>query len=685
MNVKSKLWSLVTLNIAAIGVFSVYLVTVFVSSNHQLFLMNSTLSELESVIDLRVSINRQMEKVPDYLYSESQSEYQTFKKFGEMTRDSLKHWLAMEKERLKYEKDGDSEILEIQEIKEIYAQALELVEEAFSLAKSGEKEKAYDLLEHKIDFLIDDTLFNLINHATGKEMDEIHDVLREVLLKLGAIPWVAHKGEQHLILIQKAINNIITIDRVRLYIVTSIKEAFEYVLTGDLDEKINYIEYNHRAHEALIHWKEDLLKTDDLHVSGRDENIQQAAEAAKLFSQIETLISRSFEMKEAGDEAQSLKLLEIEVENYSDNKLLPLLATVLEDEMIDVEELSQDLKQTILNAGLTALFVMLLVAFFIIISTIKIINSIIHPLDKLTKSARIIGSGNLKYQIAGLNGEFDELGAAFNQMTGSLRRSENELIRHQKHLEELVLERTAELEATQKEVVKNEKLSTLGKLTSIVSHELRNPLGVISTSLYTIGEKLKGKEYGIERALARAERNVVRCDNIIAELLDYTRNKNLDLELTPIDPWLDEILDEQKIPDGILLERKLKANSSVYIDREKLRRCVINIFSNAMESIITKEDRTAGDELIVATRLEGDKLVIEITDTGGGIPQQELGKVFEPLFSTKSFGVGLGLPIVKQLIEQHNGGISLESDHNEGTRATIWLPAGENDMAAASN
>ena len=252
------------------------------------------------------------------------------------------------------------------------------------------------------------------------------------------------------------------------------------------------------------------------------------------------------------------------------------------------------------------------------------------------------------------------------------KRAEDEIARHRDRLEELVGERTLELEEAHEKLVRQERLATLGQLTATVSHELRNPLGTVRTSVFTIRERVDAADQKTREILDRAERNIVRCDTIIEELLDYTRTRQVVPVATPIDEWIGQILDEQRIPPGVSVIRRLHAGVDHPIDREKLRRCLVNLVTNACQAM---EDCAAGGgELTVESRRTDDRIEIVIHDTGPGIPPEQLDRVFEPLFSTKGFGVGLGLSIVRQIAEAHGGGVGIHSTPGCGATATLWLP-----------
>jgi PAS domain S-box-containing protein len=265
----------------------------------------------------------------------------------------------------------------------------------------------------------------------------------------------------------------------------------------------------------------------------------------------------------------------------------------------------------------------------------------------------------------------------FRGYRGSARDVTAEVAAEQE-LERRVEERTAELRETQAELIQKERLATLGQLTATVSHELRNPLGVIRNTMFTIAEAVRGAGLKLDRPIQRVERSISRCDVIIGELLDYTRSTALRREKVRVDAVIADLLDEQKVPDGIALQRELGAPGIVLsIDPNRFRRAVINLVENAVQAIKEHVEKT-GDarphSVIVRSRVAGDRFEVLVKDSGPGIAEEVFPKIFEPLFSTKGFGVGLGLPTVKQIIEQHGGDLAMSSRLGEGVEALLWLP-----------
>ncbi|MGI9407740.1 MAG: sensor histidine kinase [Hyphomicrobiaceae bacterium] len=228
------------------------------------------------------------------------------------------------------------------------------------------------------------------------------------------------------------------------------------------------------------------------------------------------------------------------------------------------------------------------------------------------------------------------------------------------------------LSEAQKELVKHERLAALGQVTATLSHEIRNPLGAIRSSLYVMRRTAEKANIKMDRPLDRIERSVTRCDNLIDDFLEYTRTQKLSIQTVDASDFLNELLEEQTLPDGISLTRDLPVQGSeIAVDPDRFRRVIINLVENAAQAITEKGD--TGGEINVSCRDDEDGSVIRVRDNGPGIPEDVLGKVFEPLFTTKSFGAGLGLATVKQLVDQHDAELKIDTECGVGSTFSVFL------------
>ncbi len=252
-------------------------------------------------------------------------------------------------------------------------------------------------------------------------------------------------------------------------------------------------------------------------------------------------------------------------------------------------------------------------------------------------------------------------------------KAEKELSHHRDHLEELVKESTQKLEDAQAELIRKEKMAALGHVIGIVSHDLRNPLGTVRNALYTL--KVYIERNNIERAnqaLIHAKDSLSRCDQIIEELLDLMRERKLHKRSIDIDAWLERNLKKMDIPDEIKLTMDLNCNKEALIDSDHFHRVMNNVITNAIQAL--EQEESKGKDLKISTSASGKQIDIKIIDNGPGIPDADFKKIFEPMFSTKRIGVGLGLPIVKDIMIEHDGGVDISSKINEGITVSLWLP-----------
>ena len=238
------------------------------------------------------------------------------------------------------------------------------------------------------------------------------------------------------------------------------------------------------------------------------------------------------------------------------------------------------------------------------------------------------------------------------------------------------------LKDAQDALVKKGRMEQMGQLTATIAHELRNPLGAVRTSAFLIERKIKGKELGIEPQIARINNGVTRCDDIITQLLDFSRSKKLACRSENLDNWLEKIISEEanQLPAVVAIDCLLGMKDvEVPFDPSRLQRAIINLVSNASEAMVGNgEDAsrftTAAPRITITTKMNDGFALIAIRDNGIGILPENLEKIREPLFTTKSFGTGLGLPAVDQIVIQHGGILEITSEPGKGATFTIKLP-----------
>ena len=247
------------------------------------------------------------------------------------------------------------------------------------------------------------------------------------------------------------------------------------------------------------------------------------------------------------------------------------------------------------------------------------------------------------------------------------------------------------LQDAQGELLSKNKMEQLGQLTATVAHEIRNPLGSVRTSAFLIARKIDAKKAGIDVQLDRINKGVDRCDNIITQLLDFSRTKNIVTQPSKLDDWLESVVREEgaNLSPAASIECHLGVEDlEVSFDQARMRRAIINLMTNAAEAMVGNGDKGMAPEgrnptIRIETRRSKDQVNIVVEDNGPGIPSDVLSKIREPLFTTKSFGTGLGIPAVEQIAKQHGGELMITSEPGRGATFTISIPISHGGRQAA--
>ena len=251
------------------------------------------------------------------------------------------------------------------------------------------------------------------------------------------------------------------------------------------------------------------------------------------------------------------------------------------------------------------------------------------------------------------------------------KQAEEEIRKYREHLEELVEERTRELQEAQEKLVRQERLAVLGQLAGSVGHELRNPLGVISNSVYLLRLIQPDADPKVQESLMMIESETENANRIITDLLDYARLKPAVRESLSVTTVVEEVLKTYPPPDDVKVSLRVRDDlPPVYVDQGHMEQVLENLLTNAYQAM------PEGGALTVSADRRGDEIAVAVRDTGVGIPPENLEKIFEPLFTTKVNGIGLGLALCKQLMERNDGRIEVQSEVGEGSTFTLYIPSG---------
>ncbi|MBI3944666.1 MAG: GAF domain-containing protein [Armatimonadetes bacterium] len=227
-----------------------------------------------------------------------------------------------------------------------------------------------------------------------------------------------------------------------------------------------------------------------------------------------------------------------------------------------------------------------------------------------------------------------------------------------------------ELAEQQERLVRAERLSAIGALASTVGHELRNPLSIINNAVFFLNAKVPRDDPRVARNLDILAGEVRRTARIIDDLLDFSRVRPPQLVPLDVAALVRLALERQPLPENVRVHNRVPAGlPRVCVDPTQMQQVLTNLIANAVEAM------PQGGDLSLEGSAEGEHVVLRVTDTGVGIPPENRPRLFEPLFTTKARGVGLGLSLVRRVVDAHHAEITVESEVGKGATFTLRLPA----------
>ncbi len=308
-------------------------------------------------------------------------------------------------------------------------------------------------------------------------------------------------------------------------------------------------------------------------------------------------------------------------------------------------------------------------------------RAVYRPVKELAEGTTRVAAGDFDYHFTSHSqDEIGQLAESFNKMTQRLKKADNDIKELIRTLEEKVEERTSELKAAQYQLLQSEKLASIGKLAATIAHEINNPLSGIMTYTKLMEKKLNKERFSrddipkFRSHLAIMERETERCSSIVRNLLDFARQREPSLKPNvDINAVMDEalsLLTNQIALQEIKLEKRFGQLPPIVADPMQLRQVFVNIILNACEAI-----KDNGRLAITTIFSEEEQMVkVDIKDNGVGIAEEDLPRVFDPFFTSKEQGTGLGLSVVYGITNSHQGTIEVKSKVGEGTTFIFKLP-----------
>jgi signal transduction histidine kinase len=269
--------------------------------------------------------------------------------------------------------------------------------------------------------------------------------------------------------------------------------------------------------------------------------------------------------------------------------------------------------------------------------------------------------GNLEKQVADRTSALTKSNKQLTNEIAERKKVQAELSAYSNSLEKIVEERTQALIDMKERSHRQERLILLGQLSGNIGHELRNPLGAITNAIYFLRMSLNAPSTKTHEHLDIIENQARSASKIIEDLLNYSKSK--DVERFPVlaSELIRDVIVENPSPDNINIYWHTHPATRILIDEGQIKQVFRNLLANAYQAM------PDGGELKISTETTVDGVVIKVADTGEGIAPNEINKIFEPLYTTKKKGIGLGLAVSQSIVLANGGDITVESELDVGT------------------
>ncbi len=337
------------------------------------------------------------------------------------------------------------------------------------------------------------------------------------------------------------------------------------------------------------------------------------------------------------------------------NVIVPVIAGNVQYGYIHLRINKDDFSKILKTNALKRMLTTLIIFSIGIIVTYLISLRYTKPIDTLTEAAIKVAQGDFHHRLnINRKDEIGKIAESFNFMIQKLQ--ENQIL--QERLREA------------------EHLSAIGQLSRTIAHEIRNPLNFINLSIDHLIEKLKKEEQNTNnytKLLESMKQEIYRVNNLITEYLEYTRPLKLNRRFASIIEIIDDvvsIIEATAEKQGVNIYKDYTIDFTLNLDVDLIKSCFLNIITNALHAMKDSDIKN----LFIKTELVDDDLLIKISDTGSGVSEEFIDKIFEPFFSTKKEGLGLGLSLAKKVIEEHGGRIEFSSKTGHGSEVKIYIP-----------
>lgn len=659
MTIKAKFSIILMILSLMLGSYTIVLFWNTYRNIKQIEIADLDFKVLLAAAEARTNIDSQMKEVANYLKFRNPRYKNDFNIYREYATKSLAEWKRLIQRTIELGKTGERyQLNNLQNVENLYFKIVELTELSFFLAEQHDNEGAFLTMKGADKW--EKELFILVDRAMEEERAGLSMSYKQLLGRLPSLPWLTEKSSRMIEAAEMPIQFFLSIERTRSHINRQMKDALDFLLAAEAQEMNEFIENGVIARYALNSWimaiQIRLREGNDK----KEKDLLIARNVQSSYNQVLNLLSASFNAKLNSSGANIPDIMENQVDPLLENKLFPKLDEAISGCQDSMAATHEELVSFSYSASIQVTAILGLTFLIVMTLTVSLVRRTLISYGKITAGMKIIGDGRLDYRIdLKSNDELGQFAESFDNMTAKLQ----EVTRLEQEQERIAMSR--------------ERLAHVGEISAGVIHTIRNPLHGVINCTEILESRVSKEDENASEIISMMKEGLERIERVTHRLLALTRETPSKKTKSDVNHLVQDTirfvrLDAEK--KSVQLKVDLDPEiQHIDVDPDRISEAIINLLSNALDAC------KSGDEIVFKTYQCNDPRIgvcITIQDSGEGISEESMPKIMEPFFTTKPIGQGsgLGLPITRRIVEEHDGIFQLRSVPSQGTVIDIFLP-----------
>ncbi len=419
--------------------FALYWAGIYHKSQQKVRVLEASIGDLNAVRQFRADIYLQISQSVDFLLSGDDSDEDSYIKYKENSILSHEEWVKAIQKSVALGEDKSTEISRAQLLKKRFEQASEYIEQAFDSAEYGDNEKAYDLIENKVENWVNYDLSEEVNGALVAELGEVNEAYDNVLIWLGSMPWVADQTLREVRRARYALMDTLAADKILTSMSIQHKDFMDFLYSGKAEEKQEFEDFGLVASIELRDWVTNINSREELSESEKQGLLMRIRDLENIYQNLIEQSYEAFALKSRGQQSELLEFLDSSLQPSFHDLLYNQISAEIDRARADIDQSSRRLVDITYSAGIKGGLVMASGSMLAVLLMFLVMRGILRSLSRLQAGTENIGAGRFEHRInLNTRDELGELAASFDMMGERLERMRNEIIAAKQYTENIL-------------------------------------------------------------------------------------------------------------------------------------------------------------------------------------------------------------------------------------------------------